>query len=114
MLTCYKCKTRINPSAPSVTWDMEKEEYVHRGCLHLSTKLSKVKMHLLRGGSLTAVDSVRYWGYHRLSSGINVLRKRDLLPVETATERNPKSPTSHWARYFIPVEWLKEQRKEVE
>lgn len=103
MLRCYKCKAMISPADPSVTWDDDQEDYVHRDCILLSTKIDKVKMHLLKGGRLTATDAVEYWKYHRLSSGIHKLIRRG-IKISKEIMYDEKDKSKHWAVYFINKE----------
>lgn len=103
MLRCYKCKFRINPADPTVTYDLSEEDYVHRDCLGLTTKISKVKMHLQRGGVLTVSDAIDYWKYQRLSSGIAKLKKGG-MNIESETQYDENDRTKHWSKYFIKQE----------
>lgn len=101
MLRCYKCKIMISPADPNVTWDDDEEDYVHKDCIHLTTKIAKVKMHLLRGGRLTVTDAIDYWKYQRVSSGICRLIKQGLnIDKEVLYDENDRS--KHWVAYFIP------------
>lgn len=39
------------------------------------TKIQKLRKHIKQGKSVTASQSVAWWGYHRLADGIYKLRK---------------------------------------
>lgn len=52
------------------------------------TKISKVKNHLIKYGSITPKQAYIAYGYYRLSDGILKLRRRGMrIRTEEATER---------------------------
>jgi hypothetical protein len=103
MLRCYKCKIAVSPADPSVTYDLEEEDYVHRDCLGLTTKISKVKKHLQRGGTLTVSNAIDYWKYQRLSAGIEKL-KRSGMKIESEIQYDEKDKSKHWSKYYLKKE----------
>jgi hypothetical protein len=104
MLRCYKCKIQISPADPNVAYDLNVEDYVHKECMGLTTKISKVKMHLLRGGQLTVQDAIKYWGYQRLSAGIEKLIRRHGLKIESEIQYDENDHSKHWSKYYIKPE----------
>jgi hypothetical protein len=100
MLRCHVCKIAISPAAKNVTYDLDKEDYIHKDCIGITTKISKVRMHLLRGGRLTVKDAIDYWGYQRLSAGIEKLNRQG-MKIESEIQYDPNDKTKHWSIYFL-------------
>ena len=60
------------------------------------TKIQKLRKHIASGKSITASQSVRMWGYHRLADGIWKLRKDMNIKAEIRQGKD-----GHYAVYKL-------------
>ena len=66
------------------------------------SKIEQVKKHLESGKSITQAESVRLYGYERLSGGIYVLRQRGMNIVTTQEEvKDHLGNTCYVGRYSL-------------